>query len=147
MRSYERDQNWADNEEFVALLPELGAGLPIYALLEYIGIASFNHNPRQLERLVSATLLDLRLSLIFPRPSSEEPLAALHDEIFIKAYEYMKQRQMSYGDAQVLRLAEEDGRHDLFVTWNARHFRGRSPIEIITPAQLVRRLKLNASGA
>jgi hypothetical protein len=136
LREYPRDRDWPANEDFVARLPALNAAVPIYAVLEFLGIASYRHNVVQLLRMRDRYLLDeLKLTVLRPKPSSAASWEALHDEVENEPFEFMSERKMSYGDAQILRLAEGQPESDEFVTWNARHFQGKTRLDVLTPAE------------
>jgi len=47
---------------------------------------------------------------------------------------------MSFLDALVLNLVERGQEFSAFVTWNARHFRGKSRLTVLTPSEYLGQL-------
>ena len=48
-------------------------------------------------------------------------------------------RRMKLGDALVLMVAESHPQVDTFVTWNAKHFRDKTHLFVLTPSEFLRR--------
>ena len=47
---------------------------------------------------------------------------------------------MAFMDALILNLAERTPDVDAFITWNARHFKGKSSLRVLTPEEYVTRV-------
>ena len=47
----------------------------------------------------------------------------------------MQANRMAFVDALVLQMAEDAPEAQAFVTWNARHFRGKTHLPVLTPAE------------
>ncbi|MBI5035236.1 MAG: hypothetical protein HZB51_32315 [Chloroflexi bacterium] len=56
-------------------------------------------------------------------------------EFFDQPYAKMRLHRMAFMDALILNLAEQTPGVTSFVTWNARHFKGKSNLHIFTPAE------------
>lgn len=52
----------------------------------------------------------------------------------------MRTHRMSFMDALVLNLAERTPGVEQLVTWNARHFKGKSTLEALTPEEYLARV-------
>ena len=47
----------------------------------------------------------------------------------------MQEKRMAFLDTLILNLAERLSEAETFVTWNARHFRDKSSLTVLTPAE------------
>jgi len=61
-------------------------------------------------------------------------------EIVERPFAKMRAQRMAFVDALVLNLAERTPNAEQFVTWNARHFRGKSPLTVLTPEEYVKQI-------
>ena len=55
----------------------------------------------------------------------------------------MRAQRMAFMDSLVLNLAERTPDVDYFITWNARHFKGKSSLQVLTPEEYVNRSSPN----
>jgi len=104
----------------------------IYNVLELCGLASFSLSLIELKKLFINFHEQYNLDILYPRVaylSPEEMLRSTISKIFEKIC-----MKMNYPDAQILLIAEE---YDCsaFVTWNKRHFEGRTYIPVRTPKE------------
>jgi len=51
----------------------------------------------------------------------------------------MRAQRMAFLDSLVLILAERTPDVDYFITWNAKHFKGKSSLQVLTPEEYVNR--------
>ena len=114
-RFFPRDERYEVNKQFVATLPRMEAGFSIFSLFELCGISSFNLSPEELKRW-------------FMRFSSQ-------------MLELLR-RKLTWGDAVLLKTAE-DYEVEAIITWNKKHFEGRTTIKTQTPEEY---LMTRASG-
>jgi len=56
-----------------------------------------------------------------------------------KLLERMRQQPLPFLDALILGLVERAAGVDVFVTWNARHFRGKTALPVLTPEEFLAR--------
>jgi len=129
---YPRDARYAANADFLRLHGE-PRGTTIFNLLEVCGVLSFNLSDRALLTLHEE--LDRRYSLTILGPpveqvSARDFLTQLTDGVMRKI-----RTKMSSGDAQVLWTAEAHAEVTSFVSWNAAHFRGKTRLTCLTPAE------------
>ncbi|HSN78231.1 MAG TPA: hypothetical protein VL334_24430 [Anaerolineae bacterium] len=47
----------------------------------------------------------------------------------------MQEQRIPFLDALILGLIEQFAEVDIFVTWNARNYRGKAPLAVLTPSE------------
>lgn len=105
-------------------------------MLELCGLASFTFSTIELRKLFIDFHEHYKLNVVYPKIiylSPEEMLRSMISRIFEKVC-----MKMNYVDAQILLMAEE---HDCsaFLTWNKKHFEGRTHIPVYTPKEYRRK--------
>lgn len=129
---YHRDLRYSENRAFLERVRrgEFVGRITVYNLMEVCGILSFNLSPQSLEGLFIGLARRYNLTILFPTDEYER---VCFDPVEI--LETMKQK-FSFGDALIAELAQRYRRRlDLFVTWNAIHFEGKVPLQVVTPGQ------------
>ena len=130
--SFPGDPRTPLTERFLARARASGiaqTGLP--NVLEVAGAISFHAGPERVEKLVKS------FSRLFGIPVW--PRRVSHLDVSLDELTERLGRGMKLGDALVLWAAETcEPRVDTFVTWNARHFAGRTDLAIRTPQQWLR---------
>lgn len=130
---YPRDPNAAKNARFLELLGERGDGVTgILNVLETCGILSFNLNRRQL--LALYTYFGQRFAVEVLPGDTEAGLVPAG------AGDLLRQiaRRLSFGDALIANSLESwAGDATAFVSWDARHFRGKISPPAITPEEFL----------
>ena len=131
---YRRDRNFAANRAF---LDRIAKGYPgattIFNLLEVCGILSFNLGKQQLAELFHYFPRHYSVEVL-PHSTLESALptfraADLFDKIATKA---------SFGDALIASAVETHVPGAVrFVSWNARHFKNRLSIPVLTPREFI----------
>ena len=127
---YQRDQRFAENRAFLDRLAISGQGATtIYNLLEVCGVLSFNLNRPQLRELYTHFARRFHIRVVpNAEPRQRMPSFRVGDILSIV------ERRVSFGDALVFALLEAQRAEDTtFVTWNARHFRGRTEVDVREP--------------
>ena len=128
---YPRDTRFPANEQLLSTLQARGLerGITLYALLEIIGVLSFNLPSEQIRQLYSA--LPSRYSLqVIPAvsPAHETPtflLSAILGQVAQK---------MALGDAlQALYIDRFAPHATALLSWNARHFHQKLAVPVLTP--------------
>ena len=138
---YPRDARFGTNERLLKTLQERGLarGITLYALLEVVGILSFNLSTDQIRQLY--TLLPGRYSLqVVPTlgVSQEVPAFAL------SAILAQIEKKMAVGDAfQALYIQRFAPQATCLLSWNARHFYHKLSVPALTPEEW---LAQNTSG-
>jgi hypothetical protein len=130
---YPRDTRFGTNELLLRTLQErdLARGITLYALLEVIGILSFNLPSDQIQRLY--TLLPGRYGLqVVPAlgTDQEAPTFAL------SAILAQVEKKMALGDVlQVLYIQHFAPQATCLLSWNARHFHQKLSVPALTPEE------------
>ncbi|CAG0952467.1 hypothetical protein METP2_00299 [Methanosarcinales archaeon] len=107
----------------------------IFNLFELLGIASFNLNIAELKKLLKGFSEVYDIKILFPETSYESPDAFI-EQLFHDVFEKISLK-MSFSDALILSVAEENY-CSKFVTWNVKHFKGRTDIPVKTPAEMLK---------
>ena len=134
-RFFKRDANYKANKRFVSLCRDLDAGLSIFSLLELCGIGSFNLSLKELRRWLVHFESAYAVEVLEPRADAvvffDEWLESL-----IRGIIEMIERKMTFGDALLLKEAEG---YDVegIVTWNKKHFEGRTELRVFTPEEFL----------
>ncbi len=107
-------------------------GTTLYNLLELAGILCSAGKAEQARKLVETYATASDMTILYPT------LPTLSAELFFADYaaELMDimERGLRYGDAKILWVAETNDA-SLLVTWNPRHYRDKTPLPVMTPAE------------
>ena len=106
----------------------------IFNLFELLGIVSFNLNTTDLKKMLKGFSEVYNIEMLFPKTSYASPddfIEQLFDNVFEKIT-----LKMSFSDALILSIAEEHS-CSKFVTWNVKHFEGRTDIPVKTPEEIL----------
>jgi predicted nucleic acid-binding protein len=127
------------NDERYAVTKELlgsdlnGKCTSIYNLFELLGIVSFNVSTTELKKMLKGFSEVYMIKILFPSTAYESAdafLEHLFDNSFLKI-----SMKMNFMDALILEVAEEHN-CSKFVTWNVKHFEGRTDIPVNTPEEI-----------
>jgi len=107
-------------------------GVTIYNLLELCGILASASKLVEARKLFKQYLAAVDIQVLYPTVSLRSPADfwASHTEELMQRVE----RGMRLGDAVVLWVAEDTG-CDALVTWNKRHFEGKTSLHLYTPTE------------
>lgn len=133
-RFFKRDAHYSVNRQFVAKLPNLDAGITIYNLLEMCGLASFNLSEIELARWFYHFDKLYNVRIIFP--AALERAAEQYWSDWLGEMYRLFAGKMTFMDAALLAIAEEHAVSCL-VTWNKKHFEGRTSIAVMTPEEVL----------
>jgi hypothetical protein len=121
------------NKQFVGKLPELDAGFGIFSLFELCGISSFNLASDELKQW--SYYFDELYSVDIVEPISlEASSASSWFGQFSGEMMDLLGRKLTWGDAVIVKTAE-DYRVEAIVTWNKKHFEGRTDRQLFTPEE------------
>jgi hypothetical protein len=83
-----------------------------------------------------------QLTVIWPVEAAESSGAAefFQTEMVDRPFQKMRTQRMAYMDALVLNLAERTPDVARFVTWNAKHFKDKSPLVVLTPDEYLQQI-------
>lgn len=138
--AFHSDARKSVNASFLAQVQNAHPAITIYNLMELLGKMSFNLSPTQLDDWRSWLVSAYHLKVISP-VEIDDPMATIYfkSEIFDRPYSKMRSHRMSFVDALVLSLAERTPGVEHFVTWNARHFKGKTSLSVFTPEEYLAR--------
>lgn len=138
--AFQRDDRRPAKEAFLERVQSEMPAITIYNLMELLGQLSFNLSPERLDAYPSWLLDAYQLTVIWPiRPDDPISFTAFRDEIFTRPFARMRAVKMPFMDALILNLAERAPEVTHFVTWNARHFQGKSTLTVLTPEGYLQR--------
>jgi hypothetical protein len=128
---YPRDPRFQRTRQALDLLHQGGhpLGITTQALLEVVGVLSFNVATALIDKLPAAIQTQYRLTLL-PNPAAVPGYSGCSfDEII----DQMKMK-MSLGDAvQALLIQKFAPPGATLITWNAKHFHGKLAVPVLTP--------------
>jgi hypothetical protein len=140
--AFHPDRRQATNTTFLRQVQSAQPATTIYNVLELLGKLSFNVAPERLDDwqfwLVDA--FDIRV--IWPANTDLFTEAAFREEIFERPYHRMRTFKMPFLDSLILNLAERTPNAAQFVTWNARHFQGKSLLDVLTPEEYLQNSRI-----
>lgn len=132
--TFSRDARQPANRQFLAMTTPRGA--TIYTIMEVLGKLSFNFSPSHLQQWPAWLQDTYRLNILYPLVDGQEAMGCLQRE-FVESPLQIMTRRMSYLDALIMQLVAATPGVEMFVTWNARHFVGKSPVRVMTPAEVL----------
>jgi hypothetical protein len=130
---YKQDPKFALNRQALQRLQTEGIprGVTQQVLLEVIGILSFNISPADVAHLPG--ILSVQYGLTVYPDIQQYPVYADCPVIALIA---QLSQQMGLGDAvQAVQIARHASYAECLLTWNARHFRGKLVIPVLTPEE------------
>ena len=132
-RFFARDENYTANQAFLSRSRKIDCGFSIFSLFELCGIASFNLSPVELRRWSYDFRRIYGVKVLEPLGLANASAAEWFAQ-FSRGMFSLFERKMSWGDAVLLQTAE-DYDTEVILTWNKKHFEGRTAIRILTPAE------------
>jgi hypothetical protein len=138
--AYPRDKRFAVNAAFLARIAKSDPAVTLYNLMELLGQLSFNLAPAKLDTWQAWLIDAYQLTVIWPIDPAEPAVSSFfRAEIFERPFAKMRAQRMAFMDSLILNLAERTPDVDHFITWNAKHFKGKSPLSVLTPEEYVNR--------
>ena len=129
---YKNDVRYPVNQAALQRLRDSAtpAGMTSQALLEVVGVLSFNIRQADVAALPNLLCVQYRLNLL-PHPDLHPDYAGCgFAEIVVQLT-----HQMSLGDAvQAVQVQRFASPADCLLSWNAKHFAGKLVIPVLTPA-------------
>jgi hypothetical protein len=131
--AFHRDQRQEVNNRFLFEVAPLQPRISIYSVMEILGQLSFNLPPSLLLRWESWMTSRFNLVVVYPGVANLSAAKFLKTELIEQPLGRM-QKKMPYLDSLIINLIESAPAVDHFVSWNARHFVGRTDLTVLTPA-------------
>jgi predicted nucleic acid-binding protein len=107
-----------------------GRATTVFNALEVCGVASFKKSPEEVKRLFYDFHQIYNLDILYP-DAPVAPSEALFMGLITGAFDRILSK-MNFSDALILSVAESFDA-TTFVTWNIKHFEGRTPLRVVTP--------------
>jgi hypothetical protein len=135
-RFYPRNALYSQNRSFVEKLPSIEAAVSILTLLEICGDASHRLSAGELDDWL------FWFDTVYPVPvinvhglSQKDAEEWWRD--FVREVTFVIAKKMSFGDALLLREAENYNA-EAIVTWNTKDFSRRTHLTVLTPTNFLR---------
>jgi len=134
--AFQRDSRQPVNTAFLEQLQTKNPAITVYSLMEILGQLSFNLSAEHLSAWQSWLVDAYGLTVIWPvDPQDATASFSFRAEIFERPFERMLAHRSAFMDALILGLAERAPNAEAFITWNARHFKGKSSLKVLTPQE------------
>lgn len=130
---YQRDTRHEINAQFLSAVRPFAPAITLYTLMEVLGQLSFNLPPQKLAEWETWLLRRYRLSVLWPDSGGLDAREFVAREIYQRPLKRMQTNRVAFVDALVLQLAEDKPGISAVVTWNARHFKGKTWLPVLTP--------------
>ncbi|MBI5650795.1 MAG: hypothetical protein HZC40_10200 [Chloroflexi bacterium] len=139
--AFQRDNRQPVNTAFLNRVQSAEPAITVYNLMEILGQLSFNLAPARLAEWDAWLIAAYQLTVIWPQSTANQSADAFfRAEIFDRPFSKVRAQRMAFMDALVLDLVERTPGVDCLGTWNARHFKTKSTLTILTPAEYLARI-------
>lgn len=132
---YVRDVRAELNARFLANVKPAAPALTIYNLMEILGVLSFNLSAGQMRAWPDWLKARHGLAILWPELNYISQHLFFEQVIYHLPLARMTTRPTAFLDALVMEVIERTPDVRAFVTWNARHFAGRTHLPVLTPAE------------
>lgn len=135
---FHRDLRCETTTRFFEKISEQTKAVTIFNLLELCGILACANRTQDSKVLFDSIFGAEDVVVLFPSivsVSEKDFWATLVSECFTRI-----QRGMRLGDAVILWTLETCGNDCTFITWNTRHFKEKTTINILTPSEFLQSL-------
>ncbi len=134
--AFHQDERQSSNRAFLERVQNAEIGLTVYNLMELLGKLSFNLSPERLDNWQSWLTDAYQLQVIWPESTrNQDAEAFFRSEMFDRPFLKFRKQRMAFMDALILDLAERMPNAEYFVTWNARHFKQKTSLQVLTPSE------------
>lgn len=137
--AFHHDPRQEANARFLEMARGQTPVVTIYSVMELLGQLSFNLSAERLALWPSWLQDRYNLTLLSPQAKSEDAETFFQRELVAQPLDRMRHQPAPFLDALILGLVERAAGIDAFVTWNARHFRGKTALPVLTPEEFLAR--------
>ncbi len=129
---FKQDGRYPATEQFLRESERIGRGVPIFSLLELCGLIATAMQPDEAALIFEEYLASDDTSILYPQidTASLQRLWARQNAELLERIE----RKVRLGDAAIL-WTIECAACETFVTWNTKHYQGKTKITIQTPEE------------
>lgn len=132
--AFSNDSKQELNRAFLEAVQTAQPATTIYNVMEVLGQLSFNLSLERLDQWQSWLVDAYQLTIIWMADDGlKMGKESFREELYERPYEKMRSARMPYMDALIISLVERAPEVECFVTWNARHFKGKTTLKVLTP--------------
>ena len=134
--AYPNDDRQKANQKFLEVVQTAQPATTIYNVMETLGQLSYNLSAEQLDGWQDWLANAYNLTIIWDTDSKEKVDPETWREIiYERPFQKMQTVRMAFMDALILSSAEHTQNVEYFVTWNAKHFKGKTTLTVLTPEE------------
>ena len=134
--AYPNDDRQKANQKFLEVVQTAQPATTIYNVMETLGQLSYNLSAEQLDGWQDWLANACNLTIIWDTDSKEKVDPETWREIiYERPFQKMQTVRMAFMDALILSTAEHTPDVEYFVTWNAKHFKGKTSLTVLTPEE------------
>ena len=137
--AFHRDTRHTVNADFLSVARHREPAITVYNLMEILGQLSFSLSPERLNQWHMWLQEAYELVVIWPAAGAQTAEAFFQNEIHDLPLAKMQEQRMAFLDALIIGLAERTPNVESLVTWNARHFRHKTFLTVLTPPEFLTR--------
>jgi hypothetical protein len=130
---FKADARFEATRQFFQRIKDQPKAITIFTLLELCGIVATSTGKEDAGEIFHQYISSDDSVIIYPdllTEDTDEFWGSLVSESFLRM-----QRGMRLGDAAILWALETNREVDTFVTWNTKHFKGKTSLKILTPPE------------
>ncbi|MCI0554298.1 MAG: hypothetical protein L0287_25410 [Anaerolineae bacterium] len=136
--AYPNDERQKTNQKFLEVVQTAQPTTTIYNLMEVLGQLSFNLSADELNQWQDWLVNAHNLTVIWDVDENSSP-ENWREIIYERPFQKMQSVHMAFMDALILSSAERTLDVEYFVTWNAKHFKGKTKLSVLTPEEYLAR--------
>ena len=132
---FKADARFEATRQFFQRIKDQPKAITIFTLLELCGIVATSTGKEDAGEIFHQYISSDDSVIIYPNlltKDTDEFWGSLVSESFLRI-----QRGMRLGDAAILWALETNQEVDTFVTWNTKHFNGKTSLKILTPSEFL----------
>ncbi len=134
--AYPNDDRQKANQKFLEVVQTAQPATTIYNVMETLGQLSYNLSAEQLDGWQDWLANAYNLTIIWDTDSKEKVDPETWREIiYERPFQKMQTVRMAFMDALILSSAEHTPDVEYFVTWNAKHFKGKTTLTVLSPEE------------
>ena len=132
---FQRDHRYSINKQFLSTMKAIAGAITIYSVMEFLGKMSFNVNPDRLVNWRSWLQDTYNLTIIWPEVGDIDADSFIRSFLINRPFERMCRTPIAFVDSLILDLVEQVEETQVFITWNAKHFMGKTFLAVKTPQE------------
>lgn len=134
--AYPNDDRQKVNQKFLEAVQTAQPATTIYNVMETLGQLSYNLSAEQLDGWQDWLANAYNLTIIWDAdPKDRADPETWREIIYERPFQKMQTVRMAFMDALILSTAEHAPDVEYFVTWNAKHFKGKTSLTVLTPEE------------